>query len=111
MATLEEARKCPKCDRIGDLGGARPMQDRPGYQVINCYCRNPLCPWLDTPWIIQVNPDGSVPDPAPLGQARGEKLYGDPLTGEAKTQAAGITDAMIQKINSQVERLRRANEV
>jgi len=26
-------------------------------------CRNEACRWFDSPWVIQVNPDGSVPPP------------------------------------------------
>jgi hypothetical protein len=111
MATLDEAQNCPRCHKPGDLGGRRPMPDKPGYSTINCFCRNQLCSWLDTSWVIMINPDGSVPDPAPPGQARGSKQYGDPLTGEGKAQAAGIADAMIQKMNDQAARMNQVREI
>jgi hypothetical protein len=37
------------------------------------YCRQKLCPWEDTCWIVQVNPDGSVP--APRDHAGEAKVY------------------------------------
>jgi hypothetical protein len=107
MATLDEAQVCPRCDKTGELGGTRAHPSKPGHKLVEAYCRNPLCPWLDTPWVIMILPDGSVPDPAPPGVARGEKVYGDPLTGEGKAQAAGISTAMIEKINAQVARLQQ----
>lgn len=26
------------------------------------YCVNKKCSWYNTPWMVQVNPDGTVPD-------------------------------------------------
>lgn len=110
MATIDEARLCPRCSHPGDLGGRRPMQNKPGHSVVMCFCRNEVCPWFDTSWPIEINPDGSVPDPAPPGQARGGKQYVDPLTGEPRLQSAGISTSMIEKINAQAARIQQGTQ-
>jgi hypothetical protein len=63
----EEARKCPKC---GHPGNVRVKQDAPpaahlerGTQIHQVFCENQICPWYNTPWLIQVNPDGTIPPP------------------------------------------------
>jgi len=93
MATWEEARHCPKCSEAGEAGGARASA-KPGVKAVTVYCRNERCNWFNTGWIVQINPDGSIPDAAPVGSARGEKLY-----GEDSRLTAGVTDAMVEKIN------------
>jgi hypothetical protein len=35
----------------------------PGTKVHQIFCRTGDCPWENTPWLVQVNPDGSVPAP------------------------------------------------
>jgi hypothetical protein len=62
MATWEEARKCPKCSNAGKESGTMPTQRR-GTKVVKLVCENPLCRWFETGWVVQINPDGSIPDP------------------------------------------------
>jgi hypothetical protein len=59
--TFEEAKQCPKCGKPGDDTGSRPTNRR-GVKVHTIFCRNRVCPWLDTSWIVQVNQDGSIPE-------------------------------------------------
>jgi hypothetical protein len=61
MATWEEARLCPKCGNAGQETGTMPTRKR-GVKVVNLTCKNPLCRWCDTGWIVQINADGSIPD-------------------------------------------------
>jgi hypothetical protein len=111
MATVEEAQKCPRCSQPGEPGTQRSHPDKPGYKLLTVTCRNPVCPWLDTGYVIMINPDGSVPDPAPAGTARGSKVYGDPITGEGKSQSAGISTSMIEKINRQISQFQQNREI
>jgi hypothetical protein len=63
MATFEEAQRCPKCTLPGEARTPILVPDKPGYKVVTCTCRNKHCRWFNTGWAIQINPDGSVPEP------------------------------------------------
>jgi len=59
--TFEEAKLCPKCSLPGE---DRAVKAGPhGSKVHTIYCVTKLCPWYDTPWMVQVNADGSIPPP------------------------------------------------
>jgi hypothetical protein len=93
-ATWEEARHCPKCGEAGEARGGARATAKPGVKAQTVYCLNERCSWFSTGWVVQINPDGSIPDAAPTGIARGEKLY-----GEENLLTSGVTDAMVEKIN------------
>jgi hypothetical protein len=42
----------------------------PGTKVHIFKCMTELCPWNDENWLVQVNPDGTVPDPNILGRPK-----------------------------------------
>jgi len=65
QSTYEEATRCPKCKVPGQVTSKTPARGdaRPGTTVHMVYCRNDQCQWFDTNWVVQVNPDGSVPPP------------------------------------------------
>lgn len=72
--TFEDLKRCPKCKQPGEEVKSRPAPNMPkGTTLKDIYCRNEKCEWLDTPWFVQVNPDGSVPPPT--DHTRREKLY------------------------------------
>lgn len=67
QSTWEEASRCPKCGKPGE---ERRVMDAPpatrlplGTKIHFIYCVTELCPWYNTPWQVQTNPDGSVPPP------------------------------------------------
>lgn len=75
-ATWQEAIQCPKCGLTGehmpkesqqvsirDGDGNRIRGVTPGAKLHKIYCRNTRCKWLNTNWTVQVNPDGSIPEP------------------------------------------------
>jgi hypothetical protein len=73
--TYEEARRCPKCGNPGEVDSIKdgPRNLPRGTKIHTVYCRNQVCPWLDTCWLVQVNSDGTVPPPS---NHKGErKLY------------------------------------
>jgi hypothetical protein len=74
QSTYEEATRCPRCALPGDVTGKAPAAKR-GYQVHTVYCRNKDCSWFDSMWIVQVNPDGSVPQPNTAKPREADKLY------------------------------------
>lgn len=76
MATLEEAKRCPRCDKPGQVGAPKDTL-RPGTKVVVITCGTKGCVWEGTGWPVQINPDGSIPDAAPAGTVRGDKQFGD----------------------------------
>lgn len=74
-STYEEAKRCPKCDKPGevtrDIPAGRGLP--PGTRVHEITCRTPLCPWENTPWMVQVNADGSIPPPQ--DHSKTQKVY------------------------------------
>lgn len=60
--TFEQAKICPKCGNPGEDRKTQVAPNMPyGTTLHFIYCKTPLCIWFDSPWMIQVNPDGSVP--------------------------------------------------
>ena len=75
MASFEDAKQCPKCKQPGEEVGTRPAPKgaTKGSKLVTIKCKNERCVWFDTIWYVQLNPDGSVPEPK---DHRGEpKLY------------------------------------
>ena len=67
MTTYETATRCPKCDIPGEVRSKQAVPAgkdiRPGTTAHIVYCLNERCTWNGTCWVVQVNPDGSVPPP------------------------------------------------
>lgn len=65
--TLEEARRCPKCDQPGVLTGQASIRKPgipPGTKLHTFGCANERCRWYGTTCrVVQINPDGSIPPP------------------------------------------------
>jgi hypothetical protein len=59
--TFEEARRCPKCQQPGRDQGFRTQRN--GSKIHTIACHNGRCVWNNTTWIVQVNADGSIPEP------------------------------------------------
>lgn len=72
--TYEEAARCPKCEEPGQEVAAETRTIRGGAQLRTIYCRNSRCAWCNTPWVVQVNPDGTVPPPTTDRQKSFPKL-------------------------------------
>lgn len=66
MTALDEASKCPKCGMTGERGRAMDTE-RHGVKVIMFTCKTVLCRWFETGWPVQINPDGSIPEPTLVG--------------------------------------------
>lgn len=75
MATLEEASHCPRCKEVGEQG-APQVSAEPGIRIIVFTCRNERCRWYNTGWPVQLNPDGSIPEPSET--PRGPKQFDRP---------------------------------
>jgi hypothetical protein len=63
--TYEDAKRCPKCNEPG-LKTSEKSAGRNaahGTRVHTFECRNNRCKWFNEFWVVQVNPDGTVPPP------------------------------------------------
>ena len=60
-STYEEARRCPRCQQPGVEVGNRSGPH--GSRLHTIQCRTPRCRWFNTDYVVQVNSDGSIPDP------------------------------------------------
>jgi hypothetical protein len=58
----EVASKCPKCIQPGEVVGERKLTGGRG-KLVTLRCVTAYCKWFDTTYAVQVNPDGTVPDP------------------------------------------------
>lgn len=72
--TFEEACRCPNCGEPGEDRSQKLAPGMPvGTKIHMVYCVKTGCDWFNTPWMVQTNPDGTVPPPR---DHRGEaKLY------------------------------------
>jgi len=87
MANLEDAIRCPKCDKPGYLFNTRMVKSpRTGRkESVHIYkCDNKLCLWYDTGWTVQIS-DGQA-----LERARGGIKSFEPLTPGQATRARDI---------------------
>lgn len=108
--TWQEAITCPKCGLTGemmpreskqvsirDAAGNRIHGVTPGAKLHKIYCRNSRCRWFNTNWTVQVNPDGSIPDPE---ERRGPKQYqplDQALAAQMKTNFENLEAATLRQ--------------
>jgi hypothetical protein len=80
-STFEEARRCPRCGEPGEASGQHSISSRnrdgtrrqgitAGARLHQFFCRNSRCRWYNTPWEVQVNPDGTIPPADAPNRAR-----------------------------------------
>jgi hypothetical protein len=65
MASWDEASRCPKCTSQGK-GVSQHDTERENGEKVKVHvleCPNPLCIWAGERFMVQVNKDGSIPDP------------------------------------------------
>ena len=61
--TIDQARRCPKCQELGAKASEAPGASR-GSKEITFRCENERCVWFEqTCSVVTVRPDGSIPDP------------------------------------------------
>lgn len=70
--TFEEAKRCPDCKEPGLEIGANKLglnaEVTRGAVIHTFQCRNERCQGFELNWIVQTNPDGSIPQPDPNRQ-------------------------------------------
>ena len=93
--TFEEAKRCPKCQQPGDdVSSTEKYSPNKGEMVTVhvIYCRNQICPWLNTAWVVQVNADGSIPA---AYEQLGDKQY-PKLSPETETRVRESLEAQLR---------------
>ena len=60
-STYESAKRCPKCEEPGaDIGSVKGPH---GSRLHTIQCKNKRCSWYETNYTVQVNADGTIPEP------------------------------------------------
>lgn len=60
--TYDEARRCPRCDELGQIVKTS-QRDRAGNTLNTVLCANARCRWYNTTYLIEVRADGTVVQP------------------------------------------------
>jgi hypothetical protein len=101
-STYDEARRCPRCGIPGDVVSknvVRSQELRPGTTAHVIFCRNRDCTWLDTSWVVQVNPDGTIPPPN-YGRDRQPKQFPVNLHD---SEVKRIVDGIEKQVNQETQ--------
>lgn len=86
-STFEEARRCPTCQEPGDVDSKRPYTGPERYlgTLWVFICKNERCKRYERTWVVQVRPDGTIPEPT----LNREKLFPrDPGSHQARVAKA-----------------------
>lgn len=59
--TLEEAKRCPRCQNPGVQTGSKPAAERWMGTIYTFSCKSKLCKMYNDIWFVQVRPDGTIP--------------------------------------------------
>ena len=57
--TFEESKRCPKCGHPGNDRVQTPLEQGHG-TMHYIYCETPVCPWYNSPWMVQTMPNGEI---------------------------------------------------
>jgi hypothetical protein len=99
QTTIEKASECPICghpgERVSDTIAPTSGGLKPGTRALMVVCRNDACRWSGTPWVVQVNPDNTVPV---VDHSRDDKVYPGLLPDAAQEKfIAGIQRQLEQE--------------
>lgn len=98
--TIDEARRCPKCQELGRKTAEGPGASR-GSKELTFTCENERCVWFEqTCSVVTIRPDGTIPDP---NRHRTKMFHKVPDRSE---QVRAMLDAQIA-----AERSGRNNEI
>lgn len=100
--TWQEAIACPRCGLTGDEATKERRQVRPqpgatkGATTHVFYCRNNRCRWFNTSWTVQVNPDGTIPDPNEYRPKQFTDRYDPALAAQIKANIERLQEASLR---------------
>lgn len=96
MATMEEAKICSRCASTGETVSIKPARERFQGMVHIIECKNERCRDYDPVdkmgrrWIVQVKPDGSIPDARSTTDRKGGGSFPAMSEGMQSVARAGI---------------------
>lgn len=90
--TFDEARRCSTCGELGQPYGVKPLENRRRGSLHVFKCQNKRCKKYDRDWLVQVRPDGTIPEPT-LDR---EKSF---------PEDRGVAKARIERARASVDRL------
>lgn len=105
-ASWEDARRCPSDGSPGEIVNQqmakRDSGAPPGTKLVTLICKNTRCEFHETPFVVGINPDGTIPDPTTTR----EKQFPNLLEGNftAKQRARDVVAQL------EAERLRTQKE-
>lgn len=92
--TFEEAKRCPSCQEPGKQVARQPIGM--GGNVYTFSCENERCPNKDERWLVQVNPNGTIPQAG----HRGPKAFERPRESTVVMQQARDELAIIDWLST-----------
>lgn len=106
--TFEMAKRCPSCEEPGKTVAVLHPRNLPRGTAMNTFeCENARCERVGERWMVQTNPDGTIPQP---GQ-KGPKAFEMPKESTTVMQAARdelrLIDAMSTHPGMTAEQVRR----
>jgi hypothetical protein len=97
QTTWEEASRCYKCQQPGVEVANLPAAERWQGRVHTIECQNHICLNFGQRWIVQVRPDGSIPNRDT--STRGEKSFPKMTAGQESFARRGIEDAIGKRLD------------
>ena len=93
--TWDEASKCPRDGAY--TGIVKTRKTIPGQgQLVELQCPEDHCPFHETGWIVQVRPDGTIPDKAEVR----EKQF--PKTSSSETRRRAALDLLEEQVQREL---------
>lgn len=93
--TYEEAKRCPRCEQPGAENGSRPAPERHMGRLQIFKCLNERCARFEGIWIVQIRPDGSIPEPT-INREKNYPVMGGMSTKERIAKARADIDNLNQ---------------
>jgi len=96
-STLEEARRCPACNEPGLANGTRPAPERWQGTLHLFKCVNQRCLKVDRTWIVQIRPDGTIPEATLNREKNYPMIEGMPTRERINRARASVDDNVRQQ--------------
>jgi hypothetical protein len=110
MATMDEAKICSKCGEPGETVSIKPAREQYQGKVHIIECKNERCKGYDPidkmgrRWIVQVKPDGTIPDARSTTDRKGGGSFPQMSPGQQAAAQRGI-----EQIQEEERRSRESN--
>ena len=92
--TWDEASKCPRDGAFTGIVRERRRLEGSLSPIVTLVCPETNCPYNADPWIVQIRPDGTIPD-APSAEER--RAARGPRMKTSETQAQKVRDMLAEQ--------------